>query len=143
MKTGIRHVGIVVNDIEGAIAFWRDNFDFKVRIDQIEKGEFIERLLGIKSVCVRTVKLLGEGNVEIELLNFCHINRQKLDKKSVTDNGITHIALNIKNLESRISRLEEMGYQTVNAPEISVDSKVRVCYLEGFEGVFLELVEML
>ena len=70
MKSGIRHVGIVVQDIELSINFWRDHFDFSISLDQIEEGKFIEHLLNIPNVKVRTVKMKGQDNSLIELLYF-------------------------------------------------------------------------
>jgi len=42
MITGVRHTGIVVKDIDGALEFWVSVFDFEVVSNQIETGKFID-----------------------------------------------------------------------------------------------------
>ena len=70
MIIGVRHTGIVVHDVEGALNFWINLLGAKILVDQIEEGEFISQLLGIEKVSVRTVKLdAGDGTV-VELLSF-------------------------------------------------------------------------
>lgn len=141
MKSGIRHVGIVVQDIEKSINFWRDHFDFSVYLDQIEEGPFIEHLLNMPSVKVRTVKMNGQDNSLIELLQF--VNNQDVHKwrGNLTATGLTHLALNVTNLNKKISELVMKGYKLVNQPRKSENSSVRVVFVEGPEGLLLELVE--
>ncbi len=141
MKSGIRHVGIVVQDIEKSINFWRDHFDFSIFLDQIEEGPFIEHLLNMPSVKVRTVKMNGQDDSLIELLHF--FKNQDIDKwrGNLFSTGLTHLALNVSNLNKKIDELVFKGYKLVNQPRNSENGTVRVAFVEGPEGLLLELVE--
>jgi len=139
--SGVRHTGIVVSDIEKAINFWVDLLGFEVQTDKLERGEFIDILLGLKNVSVRTVKLTAEDGTLIELLSFDSHKELELWKGSPFTNGITHIALNVKNIKILVSTLMKAGYYQVNSYQKSPDGKVLVCYLVGFENVLLELVQ--
>lgn len=141
MNPSLRHVGIVVRDIEKAIKFWEENFGFKVRVNNVEKGPFIENLLGLPDVRVQTVKIKCGGDTEIELLKFDSGSIEQNWGGRVNKVGLTHIALNIENLDRILSKLFIGGFTPVYEPQISIDGAVRVCYIEVIEGLLLELVE--
>lgn len=141
MKSGIRHVGIVVQDIEKSINFWREHFDFSIFLDQIEEGPFIEHLLNMPRVKVRTVKMNGEDNSLIELLHFFETKDIDQWRGNLTSTGLTHLALNVRYLDRKIDKLVLNGYNLVNQPRKSENGSVRVAFVEGPEGLLLELVE--
>lgn len=141
MKSGIRHIGIVVQDIQKSINFWLDHFDFSIYLDQIEEGEFIEHLLNIPNVKVRTVKMKGQDNSLIELLYF--FEKQDIDqwRGNLTSTGLTHLALNINNLNEKIKKLQSHGFELINQPRKSENGSVLVAFIKGPEGILIELVE--
>jgi len=141
MKSGIRHVGIVVQDIQKSINFWLDHFDFSIFLDQIEEGPFIEHLLNIPKVKIRTVKMNGQDNSLIELLYF--FEKQDVDQwqGNFTSTGLTHLALNINNLNEKIKKLQSHGFKLINQPRASENGSVLVAFVEGPEGLLIELVE--
>lgn len=143
MITGIRHIGIVVNDIENAIKFWVGLLGFKVITDQLEEGEFIDKLLGLENVSVRTVKLSAQDGSLIELLNFMSHKGSVAWEGNPYQTGLTHVALNIRDIKGIVSSLEQNGYNKINKIQKSLDGKVLVCYLKGFEDILLELVEII
>ena len=141
MSSSLRHIGIVVRDIDTAIKFWETNFGFKVRVNQVEKGPFIENLLGIPGVSVQTVKMNSNSDSEIELLKFNSLSDEVTWGGRVNKVGLTHVALNIENLDSILNKLKDYGFSPINSPQVSVDGEVKVCYIEVIEGLLLELVE--
>jgi catechol 2,3-dioxygenase-like lactoylglutathione lyase family enzyme len=143
MINGVRHTGIVVNDIENAIKFWVDLLGFKVVIDQIEEGEFIDKLLGLNNVSVRTIKLAAQDGSLVELLHFISHKSLTTSDGNSYKTGLTHIAFNVADISNAVSILEQNGYSQVNRYQKSLNGKVLVCYINGFEGLLLELVEQL
>jgi len=141
MKSGIRHVGIVVQDIQESINFWRDHFDFSIYLDQIEEGEFIEHLLNIPNIKVRTVKMKGQDNTLIELLYFFEKRDINQWRGNLTSTGLTHLALNINNLNEKIEKLQSLGFELINQPRKSENGSVLVAFIKGPEGILIELVE--
>jgi catechol 2,3-dioxygenase-like lactoylglutathione lyase family enzyme len=143
MIKGVRHTGIVVNDIENAIKFWVNLLGFKVIIDQIEEGEFIDKLLGLDNVSVRTVKLAAQDGSLVELLHFKSHKSFPTWDGNPYKTGLTHIAFNVADISNVVSILEHNGYAQVNRYQKSLSGKALVCYVKGFEGLLLELVEQL
>ena len=143
MINGVRHTGIVVNEIENAIKFWVNLLGFKVVMDQIEEGEFIDKLLGLEKVSVRTVKLAAQDGSLVELLHFISHKSLPTWDGNPYKTGLTHIAFNVANISNVVSILEQNGYSQVNRYQKSLSGKVLVCYVKGFEGLLLELVEQL
>lgn len=143
MISGVRHTGIVVNDLVGAINFWVDLLGFEILSNELENGDFIDRLLGLKDVSVQTVKLVAKDQTMIELLHFESHPSKETWSGTPFSNGLTHVALNTNELSALVARLNAQGFHAKNEIQISPSGKVRVCYLSGFEGVLLELVEVI
>ena len=142
MIIGVRHTGIVVNELEKAIKFWVEILGFKVEVDQVEDGEFIDKLLGLVNVSVRTVKLRAQDQSQIELLHFnSHKSLATWDGNPYTT-GLTHIALNVIDIFGLVLKLEQNGYHKVNEIQESINGNVLVCYLKGHENILLELVQV-
>ena len=76
----LRHVGITVTSMDKSLTLYRDLFSLKVIWDEIEQGEFVDSLSGIKNIKVRTVKLQDKIGGIIELLEY-HSHPEKNDKK--------------------------------------------------------------
>jgi catechol 2,3-dioxygenase-like lactoylglutathione lyase family enzyme len=140
---GVRHTGIVVNDIKSAISFWVDSLEFEVVSNQVETGEFIDRLLGLEGVSVQTVKLIAKDKTMIELLHFHSHPNKSVWGGSPFSTGPTHLALNVSDIDVLIDQLKLLGYLPLYAVQVSPNGKVRVCYIPVFEGLLLELVETL
>ena len=143
MINGVRHTGIVVNEIENAIKFWVNLLGFKVVMDQIEECEFIDKLLGLEKVSVRTVKLAAQDGSLVELLHFISHKSLPTWDGNPYKTGLTHIAFNVADISNMVSILEQNGYSQINRYQKSLSGKVLVCYVKGFEGLLLELVEQL
>jgi hypothetical protein len=120
-----------------------DLIGFKVKIDKVEEGEFIDTLLGLENVSVRTVKLVAQDGTQIELLYFRSHTNLPFWSGNPYATGLTHIALNVIDINALVSTLEQRGYYKINEIQKSIDGKVLVCYLKGFEDTLLELVQIL
>ena len=142
MTLGVRHTGIVVQDIEKSIFFWTNILNFKIVSDNLESGNFIEHLLGIPDIKVRTVKMVATDESMIELLWFPEVQDTESWSGSFTSTGLTHVALNVKNIYEIIDKASRLEYKTINEPRNSVESKVTVAFIAGPEGILIELVEI-
>ena len=139
----IRHVGIVVDDPEICSHFWMNVLGLSVISDLIETGPIIDSILGFENAEVRTIKLSAVQYGTIELLHFR--NPRNLDSQMIAPNtrGITHIALEVNNLEENQRLLEENGVKFFDSIKRSVDGKVKVMYARGPENIIIEFVEVL
>ena len=145
MLASLRHVGIVVRDIEGWMDFLVNHLGFENWIDQIESGRFVSNLIGIPETVVRTIKLKDKKSGVIELLHFIVPSQHPEASHEVTPNslGITHIAIQVDFLERTLESLAKIGYFPVSPPAISQNNQAKVCYLRGPERVLFELVELI
>ena len=52
MLTEVRHIGIVVKNIENSLKFYRDLLGLQIQRAMNESGEYIDNMLGFKDVKV-------------------------------------------------------------------------------------------
>ena len=141
MIAAIRHVGLVVADLDKSLQFWCDTMGFVISIQMEEAGPHIDAIMGLKDVKVSTVKLADCNGNLLELLHF-HSHPDKLQwEGSPYSTGFTHIALTVKNLNETLAKLRSFGCSVPAEPQLSPDGNVKVTYASGPEGVILELVE--
>lgn len=140
----VRHFGIVVNDIEKSLHFYRDLLGLQIQRDMIEEGEFIDTILGLQNVKVRTVKMGGEnGNTLVELLQYESHAGKKRENYEIFDLGVSHIAFTVEDVNEEYKRLKERGIAFTYEPQISPDNKAKVTFCFDPDGVPIELVEEL
>ena len=139
----IRHVGLVVADLERALNFWCALLGFSVTKRMDESGLHIDAMMGLKDVRVTTVKLAAPDGNLIELLHFHSHPDQPAWTGTPHSTGFTHIALTVDDLDAVCNKLAEAGVTFNAPPQRSPDGYVKVTYGRGPEGVLLELVEVL
>jgi len=143
MITAIRHVGLVVADLEKSLKFWCETMGFVISRQMEESGPHIDAMMGLKDVRVTTAKLAAPDGNLLELLYFhSHSDKQHWDGKPYST-GLTHIALTVKDLDETLRRLKLFGVPVTAVPQISPDGHVKGIYASGPEGVLLELVEVI
>lgn len=143
MITAIRHVGIVVTDLEKAITFWCDIMGFKILLQMEENGPHIDAMMGLSGVKLKTTKLAApDGNI-IELLYFASHKHKSSWQGSPYSTGLTHIAFTVEDIDDAYKNLKKAGVTFPADPQISPDGSVKVIYATGPEGILIELVEMI
>ena len=143
MITQIRHTGLVVANLEGALHFWRDLLGFRVEKQMDESGPHIDAMMGLKDVRVNTVKMTAPEGGMIELLHFQSHPDVPAWRVKPYSTGFTHIAMTVGNLDEVFKKLSAAGAVFPGPPQYSPDGTVKVIYCNGPEGVLLELVERL
>lgn len=143
MITGIRHVGLVVSDLEKSLKFWCETMGFVVSRQMEEAGPHIDAMMGLRDVRVTTAKLASPDGNLLELLQFhSHPDKGGWEGKPYST-GLTHIALTVSDLDECYRRLQKVGVNFPAEPQRSPDGGVKVIYATGPEGVLLELVEVI
>ena len=138
----IRHTGIVVEDLDISIQFYRDLLGFEILKQAEESGMFIDTILGLDAVTVTTVKMTAPNGQLIELLKF-HSHSKQRRSRSVCDIGLTHIALTICDVDLEFERLSKKGIPFLSKPQTAPDGLAKVAFCRAPEGTFIELVEEL
>jgi catechol 2,3-dioxygenase-like lactoylglutathione lyase family enzyme len=142
MIKDIRHTGIVVDNLEKSLWFYKEKLGFEVFKEMEESGNFIDRILGIQNLKVTTIKMKLENSQMIELLDFSS-HKKNNTKKSVNDIGPTHLAFTVVNLDKIYLNFLKDGVKFISKPVISDDGGVKVAFCKAPEGTYIELVEVL
>ena len=138
----VRHIGIVVNNIENSLKFYRDLLGLKIIKDMDEQGVYIDNMLSLDNVQVKTVKLSADtGNTLIELLDFKSHNDNEV--RNFYTIGASHIALTVDNLEDLYKHLSANNIKFNAPPQKSPDGIVKVTFCNDPDGTPIELVEII
>jgi len=135
-----RHIGIVVNDLDKMVWFYRDLIGLEILYDKIEEGRFLNHILNTNNKSPRIIKLGCDNKTIVELLYFgdCEIN-----EKNLFNNGYTHFALTIEDGNSLYNKFIENGLSVINTPSISDEETVKVFFGKDPENNIIEFVELL
>lgn len=140
----IRHFGIVVEDLERSLHFYRDLLGLEIKRDMQEEGEFIDTILGLKEVRVRTVKMVApNGDTLIELLEYASHRGKKRENPEIFDLGASHVAFTVNDMDETYARFQREGVRFISSPQISPDGKAKVAFCFDPDGVPIELVQEL
>lgn len=138
----MRHVGLVVSNMQQALEFYRDLLGLKIQGTTDEKGNFINQLLAMENIELKTIKLSADDNAtRIELLEFSNPQSNQNKKLGLSNSGFTHVAFTVDNLDEMYLRLRKSGIQFNCPPKLSPNGKLKVAFCRDFEGNHLELIE--
>lgn len=143
MIIATRHTGIVVQDMETCLHFWRDIMGLKVVADFWEEGSFIDTVQHLNGVKLHMIKLADPDGVLIELLKDDSHPTPSPERNKLCDRGIRHIAFTVANVDESWRILCENGCETLSEPVTSPDGKARLFFVRDPEGNLLEIVQML
>ena len=139
------NVGIVVEDLDAAIAFFVELGltleGSKMRID----GDWAARIVGLPGNTVDIAMLrTPDGHSRLELMQYVsppavHTTPQLAPANAL---GIRRIMFAVDDLEGTLARLRKHGAELVG--EVAdYEDVYRLCYLRGPEGIMLALAQKL
>lgn len=136
----IRHVGLVVNDMERAIQFYTRVFDLTVTSEAFEQGSYLDTLLTLDGAKIQWCKLSNPiNNVFIELIKYyTHVSGAY--SPPVYQHGCSHLALTVADIDETLCKLRAFGGIALD-PLYNPENTVRVVYARDPEGIILELVQ--
>jgi len=138
-----RHFGIAVGNMERSLHFYRDLLGLKIVRQMNESGEYINNMLSLDDVKVKTIKLsASEGKTIVELLEF---NSHPVENKGrkIFDIGASHVAFTVSNLDECYNFLIKSGVKFNAPPQLSPDGYAKVTFCMDPDGTPVELVEVL
>lgn len=143
MITEIRHIGIVVQDLNKVLNFFTKLLKFKIKKKMSEKSSYIDNILGLKNANITTVKIEAPDGNLIEILKFKNFRNKKNWNGKIYSTGLTHISMTVKNLEKTYRFLIKKNIKFNAPPQLSPDKYAKVTFCKGPEGLLIELVEVL
>jgi catechol 2,3-dioxygenase-like lactoylglutathione lyase family enzyme len=137
------HVGIIVNDLPAAKAFFLDLGLELMGEDEVE-GEWAERIIGLHDVRAEIIMLrTPNGGANIELSKFHSPKDGNGIQPSLANTlGIRHITFAVEDVEAIVAKLKENGAELVGEIQ-NYENIYKLCYIRGPEGIILELAERL
>jgi catechol 2,3-dioxygenase-like lactoylglutathione lyase family enzyme len=116
---GIHHVAISTADAERLLAFYRDQLGFELVFDQTWPAgtEVADAITGLDGSAARQLLLRSE-NAYLELFEYASPPPKAGDpERPVCDHGITHLCLDVTDLDGEYERLREAGMTFHCAPQ--------------------------
>jgi catechol 2,3-dioxygenase-like lactoylglutathione lyase family enzyme len=135
------HVGIVVEDLEDAVAFFVD-LGLELQGETPVEGEWVDRVVGLEGVQAQIAMLqTPDRHGRIELAKF-HSPASDGGHQRAPANalGIRHVTFAVDDIDAVLARLRARGAELVGELERYRDI-YRLCYVRGPEGIIVELAE--
>ena len=137
------NVGIVVEDLKAAIAFFVE-LGLELEGETTVEGQWVDRVVGLNGVRSDIVMMrTPDGHSRLELSKF-----QKPTAISTEPNipvntlGIRRIMFAVTDIDDVVTRLKKHGAELVG--EVAqYEDMYRLCYLRGPEGIMVALAEQL
>jgi catechol 2,3-dioxygenase-like lactoylglutathione lyase family enzyme len=139
----IDHVGVIVNDLSAAKAFFLD-LGLQVLGEGELEGELLDQVTGLNDAKTALV-LLGtpDGQATIELAKFYRPSDEKGIQPSFANTlGIRHITFAVEDIEAIVAKLKEKGTEIFSEIQ-TYENEYKLCYIRGPEGIILELAEQI
>jgi catechol 2,3-dioxygenase-like lactoylglutathione lyase family enzyme len=139
----IDHIGVVVDDIATAKAFFLD-FGFTVQGEAEEQSELLDKVVGLKGAKSHIVFLQAPNNqITLELTKFLHPADEPAAKEThMYSRGIKHIAFVVEDIENIVATVKQKGWE-VFVDTYNYENTYKLCYFRGPEGIIIELAEKL
>lgn len=144
MIRGVHHTAISTGDLDRALAFYRDLLGFRVVSEGSwqQGAEQIDRIVGLKDSAAR-VAILQAGNAYIELFQYESPRPRRGDtRRPVCDHGLTHLCLDVRDIDAEYARLQAGG-MTFHCPPQAVGGGIKITYGRDPDGNVIELQELL
>lgn len=127
----IEHIGVAVDRIEDALAFWRDALGLE--------------LAHVEEVAEQRVRvaMLPVGEARIELIEATDAESPIAKFIAKRGAGIHHIAVRVGDLRAALTRLKERGVRLIDEePRLGADGcAIAFIHPSATGGVLIELVE--
>jgi catechol 2,3-dioxygenase-like lactoylglutathione lyase family enzyme len=140
-KLRVDHVGVVVEDLEAAVAFFA-TLGFERDGGGEVEGEDVGRIVGLDGVHTEFVMVRApDGSGTLELIRF-HAPPADQPPQALPANrlGYRHLCIEVEELDALVERLREDGYDLVGEA-VDFGNVFRLCYVRGPEGLIVELAQ--
>ncbi len=135
------HVGIVVEDLAAATAFFVE-LGLELQGAGPVEGAWVDRVVGLEGVRAEIAMLeTPDGHGRVELARFRAPPSPGGDRQAPANApGIRHLTFAVDDIDAVLARLLARGAELVGEVERYRDI-YRLCYVRGPEGIIVELAE--
>ena len=144
MATRMDNVGIVVQDLDPVIEFFRD-LGLELEGRATVEGEWTGRCTGLGDQRVEiamTRALDGHGRVELSrFLEPAVVEDHR--NAPVNALGYLRVMFEVDDIEETVARLEKHDGQLVSNDVVQYEDLYKLCYIRGPEGILVGLAQSL
>jgi len=139
----MEHVGIVVDDLAAATAFFV-GLGLRLQGGGPVEGGWVDRVVGLEGVRAEIAMVeTPDGHGRLELTKFHAPSDRGGDRNAPANTpGIRHVAFAVDDIDSVVASLRARGAELVGEMERYEDS-YRLCYVRGPEGIIVELAQQI
>ena len=137
------NVGIVVDDLKAAIAFFAE-LGLELEGETTVEGEWVDRVVGLDGVRSDIAMMrTPDGHSRLELAKF-HTPPATTAEPNAPVNrlGMGRIMFAVDDIDAAVARLQAHGAELVGEV-VQYEDSYRLCYLRGPEGIIVALAEQL
>lgn len=140
MIRGIHHAAISTPDMKRALDFYAGLLGFEVTLDvELEDHAALNEITALHAAKTRIVMIELAGQ-RIELFQYAEPEPEVRDPdRRVCDHGITHLCLEVTDIDSEYERLKAAG-MSFNCPPVRIGN-LRATYGRDPDGNVVELLE--
>ena len=142
MALRLDNVGIVVEDLEPAIEFFRE-LGLELEDRGMVEGEWAGRVTGLGDQTVEIAMMrTPDGNGRLELSRF--ITPQVVaDHRNAPVNalGYLRVMFAVDDIDDTLDRLVQHGAHLVSRDVVQYEASYRLCYVRGPEGILIGLAQ--
>lgn len=144
MSIKLDNMGIVVEDLDGAVGFFRE-LGLELVGQAMVEGEWAGRVTGLGDQRVEIAMMrTPDGHGQLELSRF-------LEPAIVADHrtapvnalGYLRVMFSVDDLDATLEKAEQAGAQLVSSEVVNYEDVYRLCYIRGPEGLLIGLAEKL
>jgi catechol 2,3-dioxygenase-like lactoylglutathione lyase family enzyme len=136
------NVGIVVDDLDVAIEFFRE-LGLELEGRGLVEGEWAGRVTGLGDQRVEIAMLrTPDGHGRLELSRFL-APQVVADHRNAPVNalGYLRVMFAVDDIDDTLQRLVERGAQLVSTDVVQYEDAYRLCYIRGPEGILIGLAQ--
>ena len=136
------NMGIVVDDLDAAIAFFRE-LGLELEGRAMVEGEWAGRVTGLghQHVEVAMMRRPG-GETGLELSRFIQPGTVEDHRTPpVNSLGYLRVMFAVDDLDETLDRLKKHGAELVSNEVVQYQDVYRLCYIRGPEGILIGLAE--
>ena len=138
------HVGVVVDDLKAAIAFFVE-LGMELEGEAPIEGPWVDRVNGLDGVRVDIAMMrTPDGQGRLELAKFHTPTAVSAEPENALGNtlGLRSIMFAVDDIDATVAGLRAHGAELIGAV-VQYQDSYRLCYVRGPEGIIVALAEQL
>ena len=138
------NVGIVVDDLEATIEFFRE-LGLELEGRGLVEGEWAGRVTGLGDQRVEIAMMRSpDGHSRLELSRFL-APPVVADHRNAPVNalGYLRVMFAVDDVDETLARLRKLGAELVSSEVVEYGGAYRLCYIRGPEGILIGLAQEL